>query len=45
MSFSVMPDEYNGSEESASTDPSKCYFDYWFLTLFPKGVKVLLSNA
>ena len=36
--------ECNGSERSTHpTDPSKCYFDYWFLTLFPKGVEEYYS--
>ena len=27
------------------TDPAKCYFDMWYLTLFPEGSKEYFSNS
>ena len=40
MSFSVKPDGMQWLRGSPHpTDPTKCIFDYWYLTLFPKGVE------
>ena len=27
------------------TDPNKCLFDMWYLTMFPKGAKEYYSNS
>ena len=46
ISFSMKPDGciwLRGSPHP--TDPSKCIFDMWYLTLFPKGSKEYFSNS
>ena len=45
MSFSVKPDGMQWLRGTPHpTDPTKCYFDYWYLTLFPKGVDEYYSH-
>ena len=46
MSFSVKPDGMQWLRGSPHpTEPGKCIFDYWYLTLFPKGVEKYYSPA
>ena len=46
MSFSVKPDGMQWLRGSPHpTDPTKCIFDYWYLTLFPKGVETYFSPS
>ena len=45
MSFSVKPDGMQWLRGTPHpTDPTKCYFDYWYLTLFPKDVDEYYSH-
>jgi hypothetical protein len=46
ISFSMKPDGciwLRGSPHP--TDPTKCIFDMWYLTLFPEGVSEYFSNS
>jgi phenylpropionate dioxygenase-like ring-hydroxylating dioxygenase large terminal subunit len=47
VSFSMKPDGciFLMGRPHPSGDPTKCLFDMWYLTLFPKGSKEYFSNS
>ena len=46
VSFSMKPDGCIFLKaDPHPTDPTKCYFDMWYLTLFPQGSKEYYSNS